>query len=157
MKLLFVCLGNICRSPTAEGVMRKLCGDAGVRDVEVDSAGTGDWHRGEPPDARTIRHAARRGYDLSTLRARQVVAMDFVVFDRVLAMDTSNLQRLRRMAPDTHAHKLSLFLDVLGAPGREVPDPWSGGPEDFEHVLDLCEAGAQAWLERIRAQAAQAR
>ncbi len=148
MRLLFVCLGNICRSPTAEGVVRKLAADAGL-DVEVDSCGTAGYHVGEAPDARTIAHARRRGYDLSRLRARQMTAGDFTAFDRIYAMDHDNLRRLRGLAPDGHAHKLSLFLDVPGAPGGAVPDPWAGGPEGFEQVLDLCEAGARALLASL--------
>ena len=157
VKILFVCLGNICRSPTAEGVVRARAAAAGLSFVEVDSAGTGGWHAGEAPDPRTIAHARKRGIDLSGLRARQVAPMDFVLFDRLYAMDRANLKGLRALAPAEHAHKASLFLDVLVArghpPGREVPDPWAGGPADFERVLDLCEAAADALLDELAARA----
>lgn len=150
MKMLFVCLGNICRSPTAEGVMRALVEESRIRTLTVDSCGIGAWHVGEPPDPRTVMHARRRGYDLSTLRARALAAADFLLFDRILAMDQENLRALRTRCPVEHAHKLSLFLDVLGAPGQEVPDPWSGGPKDFEHVLNLVEDGCRAWLQALK-------
>jgi protein-tyrosine phosphatase len=148
VRLLFVCLGNICRSPTAEGVMLRLLADAKLT-IDVDSCGTAGYHVGEPPDPRTIAHARKRGYDLSTLRARQLAAADYVVFDRIYAMDQQNLRRLRALAPAEHAHKVTLLLDVLGVPGREVPDPWSGGPEGFEHVLDLCEAACRALVVEL--------
>jgi protein-tyrosine phosphatase len=156
VKILMVCLGNICRSPTAEGVLRARLAQEGVDGVEVDSAGTADYHTGEPPDERTVAHARRRGYDLSVLRARQVKPIDFVLFDRVYAMDTNNLANLRRACPPEHAHKLALFLDVLGEPGRPVPDPWSGGPRDFELVLDLCEAACARIVAELRARRALA-
>lgn len=149
MKILFVCLGNICRSPTAEGVFLKMLADAKLSHVTVDSCGTGGWHIGAPPDPRTVAHARRRGYDLSPLRARGLADADFLLFDRILAMDQDNLRVLRRRCPDVHSHKLSLFLDVLGAPGREVPDPWAGGPDGFEEVLDLVERGCRALIEEI--------
>jgi protein-tyrosine phosphatase len=140
-----VCLGNICRSPTAEAVLRAKLHGAGLGDrVEVDSAGTGDWHIGSPPDARSQRHAARRGYDLSALRARQVSEDDFHRFDLILAMDHDNLADLQRLAPDSPARaELRLFAEV------EVPDPYSGGPDGFERVLDLVEARSQAWVENL--------
>ena len=159
VKHLFVCLGNICRSPTAEGVLLHMVSErknAGARgnDVVVDSAGTADFHVGEAPDPRTIAHAARRGYDLSALRARHVAAADFLLFDRVYAMDQANLRNLRALAPPEHVHKLTLFLDVLvptgGAVGREVPDPYHHGPALFDEVLDLCEAGCRAILAAYR-------
>jgi protein-tyrosine phosphatase len=126
--------------------MRKLAHDAGRHHIEVDSAGTSAFHVGAPPDPRTVRHALRRGYDLSTLRARQVAAADFLLFDRIFAMDQQNLAVLARQCPHEQRHKLALFLDVLGTPGREVPDPWSGGPEGFEEVLDLIESGCRALM-----------
>jgi protein-tyrosine phosphatase len=149
VKLLFVCLGNICRSPTAEGVMLHLVRARRLDHIEVDSCGTGGWHVGEPPDPRTVLFARKRGYDLSSLRARQLADADFLLFDHLLAMDQANLRALRARCPPEHVHKLSLFLDVLGEPGNEVPDPWSGGPSDFERVLDLVEDGCAAWLDRI--------
>ena len=120
---------------------------AGYAHVDVDSAGCGDWHAGEPPDRRTVHHAKLRGYDLAPLRARMVQPADFVLFDRVYAMDQGNLRYLAKRAPSEHAHKVSLFLDVLGTPGAEVPDPWAGGPEGFEEVLDLVERACRRILE----------
>lgn len=157
MRLLFVCSGNICRSPTAEGVMRRLAHAASL-EVEVDSAGLGGWHAGEPPDPRTVRHARARGYDLSSLRARQIGAADFLFFDRVFAMDQGHLRDLRRMAPELHRAKVSLFLDLLAGSvddaglGREVPDPYYGGAEGFEEVLDLVEEGCRALVAELVAE-----
>ena len=154
MKLLFVCTGNLCRSPTAEGVMRRLAHAASL-EVEVDSAGLGAWHAGEPPDPRTVRHARARGYDLTSLRARQIATADFVFFDRVYAMDQGHLRDLRRLAPEAHRAKLGLFLDLLGGSGddarlgREVPDPYYGGAAGFEEVLDLVEEGCRALVAEL--------
>lgn len=151
-KVLFVCLGNICRSPTADGIFRELL----VREkldqkVLVDSAGTGDWHVGKAPDVRTVAAARQRGYDLSVLRARQVSARDFAEFDYVLAMDKFNLMDLQRMKPSTYTGHLGLFLE-FGSRGdyREVPDPYHGSKDDFELVLDLVEDAAQGLLNHIR-------
>ncbi len=153
MKILFVCLGNICRSPTAEGVLRTIAArDYPQLGVEVDSAGTADYHVGEPPDRRTVSAARRRGYDLAGLRARQVVAADFSRFDHMFAMDRANLDELerRRGGADAHKANLGLFLEFAAVSGAaEVPDPYHGGVEDFEHVLDLCEAGAHGLLRRL--------
>lgn len=145
MRVLMVCLGNICRSPTAEGVLRAKLQAAGLGDrIEVDSAGTGDWHLGLPPDARSQRHALRRGYDLSSLRARRVSEDDFHRFDLILAMDANNLADLRRLAPDgPHRADLRLFTSV------EVPDPYSGGAAGFERVLDLVETACDAWVDDL--------
>lgn len=150
-KILFVCLGNICRSPTADGVMRKLVADAGLeKTILVDSAGTGDWHIGHAPDLRTIKAAAKRGYDLSVLRARLVNADDFDEFDYILAMDKSNLANLQKMKPAHFTGHLGLFMDFAPDMGyREVPDPYHGGAEDFELVLDLVEETAQHLLKKI--------
>jgi protein-tyrosine phosphatase len=132
IRVLMVCLGNICRSPTAEVVLRHRLAAAGLGDqVEVDSAGTGGWHIGAAPDPRSQRHAAHRGYDLSALRARRVVEDDFHRFDLILAMDEDNLADLRRLAPARHRAELRLFAEV------EVPDPYVGGAAGFERVLDL--------------------
>ncbi|MFO1311768.1 MAG: low molecular weight protein-tyrosine-phosphatase [Burkholderiales bacterium] len=150
VRVLFVCLGNICRSPTAEAVFRARAIEAGLAHVEADSAGTGDWHVGNPPDARAIRHAARRGYDLSTLRARQFTRDDFSKFDRIYAMDTPVLEEIAAMRPRHYAGRLSLFLDV--APHlrtRDVPDPYQTGPEGFERVLDLIEAATDALVREL--------
>ena len=151
MKVLFVCLGNICRSPTAEGVLRALAGREHPRLVlEVDSAGTADFHVGEPPDRRTIAAARRRGYDLAPLRARQVCKQDFMHYDYVLAMDRANLAELTRLrGSGAHAH-VGLFLEyAAGVDSDEVPDPYHAGIEAFERVLDLCERGARGLLASL--------
>lgn len=131
--------------------MLKMARDAGVRDVDIDSCGTSDYHAGAPPDARTIQHAARRGYDLSTLRARVLKNADFLLFDRIYAVDQNNLRTMAHACPPMHRAKLSLFLDVTGKPGREVPDPWSHGPDEFEHVLDLVEEASRALIVELKA------
>jgi protein-tyrosine phosphatase len=151
--VLFVCTGNICRSPTADGVMRRLVHEAGLeRAVRVDSAGTHDYHVGEAPDARAQEHARRRGYDLSALRARRVGREDFEYFELILAMDRGHLEILRRIAPPQHRHKLRLFMEFAGE-GQldEVPDPYYGGPGGFERVLDMVEAAARGLLAQLRA------
>ncbi len=150
-RLLFVCLGNICRSPIAEGVFAHLAAQAGKGDLfSVDSAGTGAWHIGDPPDPRAVAAAARRGIDLSAQRARQLRAGDFDAFDLLLAMDKDNRSELLIRAPAARRGKVALFLD--GAPElgvREVPDPYYGGDNGFEEVLDLVETGARALLARL--------
>ena len=152
-KVLFVCLGNICRSPTAEGVFKRLVKDAGLEKVITsDSAGTGDYHIGDPPDPRAQAAAAKRGYDLSPLRGRQVTRKDFAEFDYVLAMDEWNLRDLRLMCPREHAHKVMRFTDFCSTGACRVPDPYGGGPQGFEHVLDLVEDAAQGLLHHIRSE-----
>lgn len=150
MRVLFVCLGNICRSPTAEGVFRRLLDERGLAHrVEVDSCGIGDWHIGKAPDPRTREAAARRGIDLSTLRARQLADGDFTAYDYLLAMDHDNLAAMQARAPvDLDAH-LGLFLAFAGWPGRAVPDPYYGGEAGFEEVFDLVEQGARGLLAEI--------
>lgn len=151
-KVLFICLGNICRSPTADGIFRDLVAREKLdQKILVDSAGTGDWHVGKAPDPRTVAAACQRGYDLSVLRARQVSRCDFEEFDYVLAMDKSNLMNLQRMKPSAYTGHLGLFLE-FGSRGdyREVPDPYHGGKDDFELVLDLVEDAAQGLLNHIR-------
>jgi Protein-tyrosine-phosphatase len=152
VKVLFVCTGNICRSPTAEGVFRHLVKQAGLdHRIATDSAGTHGYHVGEAPDPRSQRAAKTRGVDLSDLRARKVTTADFADFDYILAMDHGHLTQLRRMTPPDSGATVALFLDyVPGAAGREVPDPYYGEGTHFTEVLDLCEAGAAGLLEAIR-------
>jgi protein-tyrosine phosphatase len=152
VKVLFVCTGNICRSPTAEGVFKHHVKEAGLAGrVLSDSAGTHSYHVGEPPDPRTVEAANRRGYDLSALRARQVKQGDFGEFEYVLAMDEANLQVLQRLCPPQHSRTLKLFMDFGGNPAvREVPDPYYGGAQGFERVLDLVEQASRGLLDHIR-------
>jgi len=152
IKVLFVCLGNICRSPTAHGVFQQLVDEQGVgRQIQIDSAGTHAYHVGKSPDARSQKAALARGVDLSALRARQVCPEDFDEFDYVLAMDESNLENLREICPAGQAAKLELFLKLAPQlPEQEVPDPYYGGGSGFEHVLDLVEAASKGLLEDIR-------
>ena len=152
MKILFVCLGNICRSPTAEAVFRAvLAREAPGLGIQVDSAGTAGYHIGEPPDPRTRQAALRRGYDLSSLRARIVELADFERFDLILAMDGENLAVLKRRAPRDFAPKVRLFLEFAPELGvADVPDPYYGGPNGFEEVLDLVEEAAQGLLRHVR-------
>jgi len=153
-RVLFVCLGNICRSPTAEGVFRRLveARELGAR-FEIDSAGTGDWHLGAPPDRRAQHAAARRGIDLSGLRARQTSAADMAKFDYIIAMDRANHADLTRLAGARHRHKVRLLLASSPHLGRdEVPDPYYGGDPGFDRVLDLIEAASRDLLEYIVAQ-----
>ena len=152
VKVLFVCMGTICRSPTAHGVFRKLLQNEGlVGVVEIDSAGTHGYHAGEPPDRRAQETAERRGIDLSDLRARQVEPDDFSCFDYVLAMDQDNYHSLSRICPPGYERKLMLFLDF--APHlrvREVPDPYYGGATGFERVFDMVEAASEGLVADIR-------
>jgi protein-tyrosine phosphatase len=141
--ILFVCTGNICRSPTAEGVLKTLCIQAGI-DLRIESAGLGDWHVGDPPDERAQHHARSRGYDLSEQRARQIRARDFEEFDLILAMDRGHLRALRDMASPGHRTKIRLF-----ARDCDVPDPYYGGADGFERVLDLVEERCRALLEEL--------
>lgn len=151
MRVLFVCLGNICRSPTAEAVLRHKLQAAGLEGrVEVDSAGTGDWHVGKAPDSRTRLAARQRGYDLEALRARQVVAEDLRRFDLVMAMDSNNLRFLERMRPADSAAEVDLFLRRYQLRLDEVPDPYYGGEHGFEQVLDLVEQACDALLIELR-------
>jgi protein-tyrosine phosphatase len=151
MRVLFVCLGNICRSPTAEAVMRQRLQQAGLAErIEVDSAGTGDWHIGKAPDSRTQEAARHRGYDLSSLRGRQVSADDFARFDLILAMDAANLGDLQRLRPAQAKGELDLYLRRFGLAEDEVPDPYYGGSEGFEQVLDLLEQASDALLAELK-------
>lgn len=150
--VLLVCMGNICRSPTAEGVLRKLIRINGLGNiVEVDSAGTHGYHVGEAPDARTQRAALARGYNLSQLRARKVARQDLDYFNLILAMDKSNLDNLRRMAPPEALDRIKLFMDYAkNFDDEEVPDPYYGLGHGFDLVLDMVEDAAQGLVEEIK-------
>ncbi len=152
LRVLFCCMGNICRSPTAEGVFRKLLAAEGLEGrIVVDSAGTHDYHVGRPPDRRTCHAAALRGYDLGGLRARRVLAGDFAEFDYVLAMDRENLTELERIAPVEHHGKIRLFMEFAATrTGEDVPDPYFGGSRAFGLVLDLVEVGAHGLLDELK-------
>jgi protein-tyrosine phosphatase len=158
VRLLFVCLGNICRSPTAEGVMRHLVAEAGLEDeITIDSAGTGSWHVGSPPDARSTATARRRGIALEGA-ARQVGPEDFERFDLLVAMDASNKRELLALAPDAEARAKVVALrefDPLAvqAGDLDVPDPYYGGDHGFEHVLDVVERACRHLLDDLRARA----
>lgn len=142
-KVLFVCTGNICRSPTAEGVLRKMISDMGL-EIHVESAGTHDYHVGQPPDRRALRHAQDRGYDLSAQRARQLRKRDFEEFDVIVAMDRGHLELLRAHCPPQHQARLRMLVN-----GHDVPDPYYGGPEGFEQVLDMVEAACLGLLHEL--------
>lgn len=151
VRVLFVCMGNLCRSPMAEGVFRHHVRQAGLEGrIEIDSAGTHDYHVGDPPDPRAQSAAGRRGYEIGGQRGRQVSRADFSEFDYLLAMDEVNLRILRRLCPSEHAHKIRLFMEfsAAGAP-REVPDPYYGGDQGFEDVLDMVEEASQGLLEHL--------
>jgi protein-tyrosine phosphatase len=155
VRLLFVCMGNICRSPTAEGVMRSLLREQGLEDaVEVDSAGTGDWHLGAAPDARATAAARARGITLEGA-ARAVAPRDFEDYDLILAADRRNLRDLQAVAPRSARARMHLLREFdpasEGAPDLDVPDPYYGGDDGFEHVLDLVEAACRGLLDRLRA------
>lgn len=155
MKILFVCTGNICRSPTAEGVFLHRAAKRGLAgDIAADSAGTSSEEHGNPPDRRARRAAQTRGYTLADRPARRIVAADFEDFDLILAMDRGHLASLERIAPDHASDRVRLFMDFAddGLP-RDVPDPWYGGTADFEHALDLIEAGVDGLLDSLAADA----
>ena len=150
-RVLFVCLGNICRSPTAEAVFRHQLQQQHLQHlVTCDSAGTSREHAGDSPDPRASKAARVRGYDMTALRARQVAAQDFETFDLILAMDNSNLANLRRLAPASLQHKLKLFLEFGSGKETEVPDPYYGGAEGFNRVLDLVEDASAGLLNHLR-------
>ena len=150
--VLFVCMGNICRSPTAEGVFRKVVTDAGLSEViHIESAGTHAYHAGASPDHRAQEAAERRGVTLSHIRARRVSDDDFEAFDYILVMDRNNLDELLQRVPADHKRKVRLFLEFAGSPQvDEVPDPYYGGPSGFELVLDLVEQASERLLRRLR-------
>lgn len=147
-RILLVCLGNICRSPAAEGILRAKARARGLA-LYIDSAGTGGWHAGDPPDPRMQKAASRRGYDLSRQRARKVEDADFYEFDFLLAMDLSNQADLLEAAPPNRVCDIRLFLDFAEGDERETPDPYYGGEEGFERVLDLLERGADGFLDYL--------
>ncbi len=150
-RVLFVCMGNICRSPTAEAVVREFARrESAELALEFDSAGTHGYHAGDPPDERAIQAALRRGFDMASLRARKVETADFERFDLVLAMDEAVYGRLAEIAPRALAGRVRLFLDYAPDLGRrDVPDPYYGGPAGFEEVLDLVEAGARGLIAAL--------
>lgn len=153
MRVLLVCMGNICRSPMAHGAVRKRLIEEGLAGrVALDSAGTHGYHAGAPPDERAQAAASRRGIDISDLRARLVQENDFESFDLILAMDEDNREELLARAEQAHQHKIHLLMDyALGMSGRSVPDPYYGGPIGFERVLDMVEEAAEGLLEKLRA------
>ncbi len=151
--VLFVCSGNICRSPTADGLMRHMLAEAGLGErVAVDSCGTGSWHVGESPTPIAVEKAKARGYDMSMLRARALSPDDFARFDLILAMDHGHLQRLKQAAPDKCRARIAMFLDADHSAEREdVPDPYYGGADDYDYSLNLIEKGCKAWLAQLTA------
>ncbi|MFP3343163.1 low molecular weight protein-tyrosine-phosphatase [Halomonas sp. SIMBA_159] len=149
-RVLFVCLGNICRSPTAEGVFQQALDRAGLSQrVAIDSCGVGDWHIGKAPDKRAQAAALRRGVDISHLRARQLKASDFLEFDYVLGMDRDNLAAMQALKPADSQAKIGLFLAYAGLPDTDVPDPYYGGEAGFERVLDMIERASAGLIEEL--------
>lgn len=150
--VLFVCMGNICRSPTAHGVFRHKVHQAGLAEVvRVDSAGTHNYHPGSPPDERSSRHASLRGYDLQDLRARQITELDFEAHDLILTMDWDNLALVQHQCPAQHQRKVKRFTEFcLRHSANEVPDPYYGGAQGFDHVLDLVEDASEGLLLHVQ-------
>ena len=150
-RILFVCMGNICRSPTAEGLLiEKVNTENASQNFEIDSCGTHEYHLGHPPDSRSQEAAAKRGIDLSNLRSRKIKASDFEYYDLILAMDNLNRDNLMRLCPDEYKYKIKLMLDYLPEYSfDEVPDPYYGGEHGFEHVLDILEEAIEALYEDI--------
>lgn len=154
-RVLFVCTGNICRSPTAEAVLRQMAEDAGLAArIVCDSAGTEDWHAGKAPDPRSVRAASMRGYHMVELRARLLEAADFAAFDLLIGMDSGHVERLAKMRPRGAQSQVAAFMsfapDLIARYGDDVPDPFPGTEEDFEHALDLIEQGTQGLLAALR-------
>lgn len=155
IRVLFVCMGNICRSPTAQGVFERLVEQMGLtQHIEIDSAGTHAYHVGHAPDPRAQAAALRRGIDLSTQRARRIEVRDFERYDYILAMDNDNLEQLIEICPEVYRHKVGLLLDFAeDSREKEVPDPYYGNPTGFERVLDMVEKGAEGLLRHLRQRA----
>lgn len=153
--ILFVCLGNFCRSPLAEGVFRHVLAIRGLEHrFQLDSAGTGGWHAGSAPDPRSIEIAARHGIDISAQKARKVLAEDFTRFDLIFGMDRSNVGDLRAVAPQFAQDRIQLFLEFAGNSGREVPDPYYGGPEGFASVYRMILEASEAIATRLEGRVA---
>lgn len=152
LRVLFVCTGNICRSAAAEGVLRKLATEAGLDDrVEIDSAGTGHWHVGEPPDRRMRDAAADRGYDITAQRARAIEPADAGRFDYLIAMDNGHMRFLEAMRDGSDDARPQLFMDFApDSDHREIPDPYYGGPQDYEFALDLIEVASSGLMDEIK-------
>ena len=155
VSVLFVCLGNICRSPTAHAVFQQLVDDENLNEfIKIDSAGTGDWHIGCPPDRRSSEAARERGYDLSDLRARLVTREDFYLFDHILVMDKKNFRDVTALAPKDLKAKISLFLNyslIAKESGlTEVPDPYYGGDDGFDRVLSMIQDGSRGFLSSLK-------
>ncbi|WP_429123729.1 low molecular weight protein-tyrosine-phosphatase [Ensifer sp. 4252] len=154
VRILFVCLGNICRSPLAEGVLRALAAQKGLASqISVDSAGTGGWHIGDPPDRRSVAVARRHGIDISGLRGRKVSKVDFEAFDLILGMDRENVRTLGQIAPAGLEGKIDLFLGYACGRDQDVPDPYYDGPEAFERLYQMLEAGCSSLLDRLEERA----
>ncbi|MBL0374654.1 low molecular weight phosphotyrosine protein phosphatase [Rhizobium sp. KVB221] len=149
-RILFVCLGNICRSPLGEGILRHLADDRGLAHlIETDSAGTGGWHQGDPPDPRSIKTASNHGIDIAPLRGRKVRPADFNAFDLIFAMDRDNLRDLVKMAPHDSSADIHLFMDFVSGERRDVPDPYYGDMSDFEEVYDMLEKGCETLIATL--------
>jgi protein-tyrosine phosphatase len=149
ISVLFVCLGNICRSPSAEAVFKKKAADNGLI-IEIDSAGTAGYHKGASPDKRSQAVGIERGYSFKALRCRKVVEQDFEKFDYILGMDNQNIENLLNACPEEFKHKVSLLLSFCGSEEQEVPDPYYGGKGGFEYVLDLIEQGSDGFIEHLK-------
>ena len=146
MKILFICTGNICRSPSAEAILRKMCDDAGYHNWVIDSAGIGNWHAGDAADPRAIKAAAQRGYDMTPIRARSINVNDFSDFDRIYAMTHEHLDFLKTNATDDSSCTLHLFLAACGI-NEDIPDPYYGKENGFENMMDLLEEGCQRIID----------
>ncbi len=151
--VLFVCLGNICRSPTAQAVFTHMSTGAGLTDIDIDSAGTGAWHQGERPDARSQAAGTARGYSFDGQTARKIESLDFARFDYIIAMDRKNLSELSGQRPVNWNGHLGLFMDFAGQSGADVPDPYYGGATGFEDVLDMIEQASRGLIAHIKSRA----